>query len=192
MNHLLHITNMVIKQDRGAPIILEVPVDPEGEPWLVSSVRPYVYQWLSHRVLRAHGPNHLIRMCVQEFETPFEIELAYKAILASVVHASQTYKWGNFLKGWSKAALAASVSYLHSYGLKELELLIPTGLAGEACFQSLPKNVALKEASWLTDQFVVLPTDREFVGFLAHLGDEEKYTCALIHNASRGLVICQK
>lgn len=156
------------------PQMMEFQVNPELEPFLVSSTRSVV--WVEHA-----GSRGQIRAAVRSRAT-LEAE-----IVVAIAERGTRAQWGN-VQSLTTAGIQQCREHLSSYGVGPVECLAApdTDITG-VDFKELP----VIEAPWVPKgAVVVLPVDRGFVGTLGLVGPS--LALAWVHNASRGVGIAHQ
>lgn len=150
--------------------MVEVPVEAELAPYLVSSTRGVMW------IPRSHQGR--VRSAVQETPLP---ELSQRLIEA-IRDRGQTDGWGN-VQPLDLDGLRKGVAHLAEYGFPELEYLTAPGTLTPSA-PGLPAT----EVAWVPPgHAILLPKDREFVGVTLDFGNGNCAT--VIHNAARGVVV---
>jgi hypothetical protein len=148
-------------------VYMEVPVNPEASPFLVSS--PGGYIWVEE------ASKGIVRVGIQKDEGVLDM-MVLKAITQRSLHSG----WGNVLP-LSDEGLERAVEYLVTYGYARNELCI---LSDTQVDSDIPTAIT----SWLPQGVsVVMPADKSYFGWKSDLGSGRR--AALVHNASRGVVI---
>jgi len=157
----------------SVPLMVEFRVNPETSPFLVSSTRSFV--WVTPKSDRVRAA---IRMTDGD-----GIEGVFRDMVTTIADTGAAGRWDN-VHPYSPTGLAAARAHLAYYDLKETEVLAhpdtdttPLRVADDAVIRS-----TWVPAGWA----VVLPTDREFVGFLVSSGD--RYL-VVAHNTSRAVAV---
>ncbi len=192
MSNLLQVIRLkpqALTKKSNFPLMVDVPVNPEAAPYLVSSAKGG-YLWID----KAH-PGDIIRAAVQEIESPGK---SFQTILNMVSERGIKENWGN-VQPYTEAGVRDAIKYLEFYGLTDVEILVPRFRAEGNKDGPLERpewlstgnfDYPLHPTSWLPDNCVlVVPTDREFLGTLAHFS--MKHVVIAVHNPSRGLAIAQ-
>jgi hypothetical protein len=174
------------RQGKGVPLFMEFSVNPETGPFLVSSSRSTL--WVTPRVPK-----------VRAAFRPLEVDHFFAEVVGAVAAVGREAEWGN-VQPFTPDGLLRAVAHLRSYGLEDLEVLahpeadwgglrpVETEVEGEVVRTIL--GLPLEDASWLdTNTIVVVPQDKDYVGFLYKFGNRG---LAVVHNASRGVAVCQR
>ena len=151
------------------PVMMELPVNPETSPYLVSAAGRSRLIWIPNSKGRVKAG---VRCSDRG-----EINLA---ITKEVALVGQGHGWGN-VHQLTESGLTAAVDHLSFYGIKEVEVLV--GSEGLPFLTDLPVRVC----DWLPGGCaVVVPESRDFVGVIADIG--QSYL-VVVHNPSRGMAI---
>lgn len=159
------------RKTKGAPLMTEVPVEPELAPYLVTSTKAVT--WIGRAVqgrvrsaIRVVNPND-----------------HYAELVEAIVTKSVEEGWGSVLP-FSEAGVKQGEAYLQEHGLTDLTLLVSDG----DTLTSPTEGVGVVPTKWLpVGTAVLVPTDREYVGVTLDFGNGSVAT--VIHNASRGVVV---
>ena len=188
MSNLLQVirlkSNAMGKKKTVVPLLVDVPVNPESAPFLVSSSQGVLW------VDKAH-PGNIIKAAVRKISSPGAV---FQEVIEAVITRGLKEKWGN-VQPFSEEGVREAIKYLEFYGLTDMELLVPR-TRGESNKNGpltrpvwLDRNtfdIPVHPTSWVPDGcVVVVPTDREFLGTLAHF--DMKQVMVVLHNPSRGL-----
>ena len=191
MSNLLLVTKLqsaaLQKKKAAIPLMVEVPVDPQTAPYLVSSTSSMVWVEGPH-------PGNVIKAAVRHNVTPATL---FMEVLDKVVFRGDQDSWGNIFP-FTLDGVMGAVDYVKSFDLDELEVLIPrTGVKKDAEYERpdwlSPEKIKLplRPTLWLPkDCAVVLPKDRELVGVLGHLTN--KAVIVVVHNACRCFGIAKR
>jgi len=157
----------------SVPLMVEYKVNPETAPFLVSSTRAFV--WVTPKATR-------LRSAVRKFGTGGVTDV-FRTMLETIADTGVEGKWDN-VHPPTPEGLAAARAHLAYYDLKEMDVVahpktdISVFGLGEA---------EVERADWVpADWAVVLPTDKDFVGFLVTTGD--RYV-VVVHNSSRAVAV---
>jgi hypothetical protein len=184
MTDLLHVVRFTPKalQKKGAiPLLMEFPVNPETAPFLVTSTS--ALQWV-HEAF----PNDVIRAAVRRGTSK---DTVFTEVFEAIVSLGREAQWGN-VHPFSADGLRAAVDHVVGYELTDLEILVHAPKEGAYALPSwiTDQGLPVKSVTWLpVDTALVVPKDREYVGFLGLVGTSG--VLAVIHNASRGLGVLQ-
>lgn len=208
MSNLLHLVRFPLPkkaQKTGTlPLIMEFPVPSETSPYLVTSSDSVL--WVSESMTPVladasqsdiRGP--FVRAAVRRGATKQQV---FREIFDAVSRLGAEADWGN-VQPFTAGGLQAAAEHLQSYGFSDLEVLVPrTRLEDESLEgpedddedegyrrpEWLEKHgIKVCPTSWLPrDTAILVPKDREFVGFIGILGSA---LVAVVHNASRGMAI---
>lgn len=157
-----------------APQLIELTVNPELAPFLVSSTRSVVW------VERA-GSHNQLRAAVRA-KRGLESD-----IIVAIAERGARENWGN-VHPLTTEGVQKCAEHLRFYGFDSLEVLVaPDTNVEHVDFQGLPTV----KAPWVPlGAVVVVPLDRSFVGSLGVVGKLK--ALALVHNASRGVGIAHQ
>lgn len=156
---------------KKVPLLIEIPVNGEGAPFLISGLRDWV--WIKG------SKSGIVRSAVRPGGIPADI---FTTVTQQVAEKGASAKWGNTLP-FSDEGLKKAAAYLKSYGLDQVEALVPVGSTLQA-----QKGVKLSESTWVSSgRAVVVPLDRTYLGLLGTFGPE--YYTVVLHNPSRGMVV---
>ena len=156
---------------------LEVPVNPDAGPYLVTANKTLL--WL---------PTHyrgLIRSAIRSGGMP---EGAYAEVVREVLAHGRRAQWSNSFAA-DRTGLIWALEHLRYYGLDDLELLVATGESNLYRSEGVkdPEGVAWAECSWVpSGSAVLVPADRQYLGLVAVLKDAYSL---VVHNPSRGMAI---
>lgn len=157
----------------GVPLMVEFRVNPETAPFLVSSTRSFV--WVTPK-------NDRVRAAIRPLGDG-GIEGVLRDLVVAIADTGAAGRWDN-VHPYSPTGLAAARAHLAYYDLKE------TGVVAHPDTDTTPLRVAddaVARATWVPMGWaVVLPTDREFVGFL--VTSENRYL-VVAHNTSRAVAV---
>lgn len=184
---LLHLLPMP-KQAMAKTVLplMEVPVDPELAPYLVSSMTGVTWvgktstQGFIRTAFRTQSSKPLVDGLVlpspgAEFLSPnLDTE-----ILKAVFERSCQEKWGS-VQPMSQEGYDSAKEYLRSYGITDVELLAhPRTKLGLQAIR----------ATWVPLRMIVLvPKNRLLLGTL-HVVSRD-HVAAVVHNPSRGMAFC--
>lgn len=184
MSNLLQVTRYHpdgMDKKGATPIIIEVNVNPETAPYLVSASSGFMWIEESYK-----SESHFIKAAVQTGVTPGDLFWSAAKVIFGRAKISQ---WGN-AQPFTKQGLGAAIDHVQSYDMGELDILV-NQYGGKA---KKPKwlndfDERLKPTVWVPDNCaIVVPTDRQFLGILIHISS--KSTATTIHNPSRGFAMC--
>ena len=166
----------------AVPLAMEFPVDPVGAPYLVSSTTSLL--WIGEPV-RSNFVRAAIRRDVKE-DSSFFLE-----VLEEVANTGMEAKWGN-VHPLTKEGVIAAVEHVQSYGMEDVEILSPPSDSDSLFPKDTEFNgIPIRRSVWVPDDYrVVVPTDRDFVGFIGRIGSSS--IVSVIHNPSRGMGIAKK
>ena len=176
-------------QKKGAiPLGVDVPVNPDTAPYLVSSSLSYVWVEGPH-------PGDIVKAAVRKIKTPGD---AFRDVLAILESRGRKDNWGN-VHPFSEDGVWEALHHLEYYGIEEIEVLVPRERVGKKGVTPYHRpewlkkdsfNVHLRPTSWLPDDTAVaLPIDRNFFGTMGHLNPLT--IIVVVHNASRGIGIAR-
>ena len=166
----------------AVPLAMEFPVDPMGTPYLVSSTTSLL--WVGEPI-RDNFVRAAIRRDIKK-DTSFFVE-----VLEEVANTGIEANWGN-VHPLTEEGVSAAIDHVRSYGISELELLSPPADL-DNLFPSKKEafGVPIRRAAWLPEGYrVVVPVDRDFVGFIGRIGSSS--IVSVVHNPSRGIGIAKK
>jgi len=194
-----------MEKSGAIPFELQGAVHPETSPYLVTKSKGGVL-WVEE----SSSGNIRAGVCSVN---PADI---FMQIVEAVAERGLQLEWGN-VHPYSLAGIKAAADYLNSYGVTDMEVLIPRirlpekiipktdeklhqavevalGKQEEVVYDRPewlnPKDVGLplRPSSWLPNECaVVVPAERDFVGELTHISS--KYVAAIVHNPSRTIAI---
>ena len=167
---------------KGIPLLMEFPVNPHLSPILVTSSRSLLW-------VRPRG--ELVRAALRDVPEIFDFFLE---VVREVTTRGREAEWGN-VAPLTTAGLAEAIAHVKSYGLDQLEILAnPEFPWGNLSPEWAPEpgtlvlavlGLPVQPSPWLpVDTLVVLPKDREYVGFALLY---EHRLASVIHNAPRGM-----
>lgn len=168
---------------KGAPLMMEFKVNLETGPFLVSSTRGVL--WVSPREPKVRAAFRVVKP-----------EALFQDVIQAVLSAGVSSEWGN-VHPLTTAGVIGAIAYVRSYELPTLEILMHPDVAGlPVSVQEVDGEVIrtlcglpVELADWLPmNTLVILPQDRDYVGFFLSY---EGRGVAVVHNASRGIAICQ-
>ena len=152
------------------PLMLELPVNPETSPYLVTAAGKSKLIWIPSSTGKIKAG-----VRTQNKET-LNLDITREIALVGLTH-----RWGN-VHPLTSDGLAQAAEHLKFYGIEEIEVLAGT--------KTLPFDTDLPvvECEWLRGRScaVVVPKDRDFVGVFLSVG---KGFLALVHNPSRGVAV---
>lgn len=156
---------------KKTPLLVEVPVHGAAAPFLVSGTRGWV--WVEG------ARTGTLRAAVRVGEVPSEI---FVQVISEVAHRGVERAWSNGFE-FTQEGLFQAVAYVRSYGIEEVEILVPVDSTLTA-----PKGVTLSLATWIPqNRAVVVPLDRSYLGMVGSIG--ESHWTAVVHNPSRGMAV---
>lgn len=154
-------------------MMVEFRVNPETAPFLVSSTRAFV--WVTPKADR-------VRAAIRTVDGD-GIMGVFRSVLSAIADAGETGRWDN-VHPYTPAGLAAAKAHLAYYDLTEVEVVAHPDTDTTPL---LVAEAVVTRAPWVPVGWaVVLPTDREFVGFLVSSGD--RYL-VVAHNTSRSVAV---
>lgn len=180
MDDLLQRVAMGNLSAKRVPFMIEIPVDPESAPFLVTGTKKFL--WIE-AVGRSHSPLAKMRGKVRSAirEGAFE-EGVFVDILQEVARTGAERRWGNGFP-FTTLGLNQAVAYVTLYGMEKLEVLCGSSLKGI----QIPKGVTVTSVKWMPrGKAVVVPEDRSYLGLVGIL--DQSWT-ALVHNPSRGMAV---
>lgn len=158
------------EQDQRVLHMVELPVNRELGPFLVSSTRSVAWVDRVSRESRVRAAVRPRRGLEQD-------------IVTAVLDLGTRLEWGN-VHPMIQRGVDACVAHLREYGFEEIECLASAATTIDVDLGPTPLEVV----GWMPiDCLVFVPTDRSFVGSLASISPNE--CLALVHNASRGIAI---
>jgi hypothetical protein len=161
----------MVSAGKKTPLLIEIPVNGEGAPFLISGLRDWV--WIRG------SRSGIIRSAVRPGAIPKDI---FVQVTQEVAKKGAASKWGNTLP-FSDDGLVKATKYIKSYDIDQVEALVPVGSTLQA-----PKGVRLSESAWIPkNKAVVVPQDRTYLGLLGTFGPE--FYTVVLHNPSRGMVV---
>jgi hypothetical protein len=186
MSNLLLVTKLqsaALQKKQGIiPLMVEVPIDPQTAPYLVSSTSSLLWIDEPH-------PGDVVKAAVRQDVAPASLFLE---VLESVMLKGNQEGWGNVFP-FSLQGILDAIDYVKSFDLDDLEVLVPRvkikqddkeGYERPEWLNPTNIKLPLRPTSWLPENCaVVLPKDRELVGVLGHLTN--KAVIVVVHNASR-------
>lgn len=157
----------------SVPLMVEFRVNPETAPFLVSSTRSFV--WVTPRTDR-------LRAAIRVVDGD-GIGGVFRDIVTRVAEAGADGKWGN-VHPFTPEGVSAARAHLTYYDMSDTGIVAHPGTDVSTLGVD---DDAVERASWVPDGWaVVLPTDREFVGFLV-VSDDRYLT--VVHNSSRAVAV---
>lgn len=188
MSNLLHVLRLKPQKKSSIPLMVEVPVNPELAPFLVSSTTGVM--WIEE----AH-PGDIIKAAVRKILSPAEV---FAEIIQAVAKRGAEEQWGN-VHPFTQEGVQAAIHHLEFYGLEDVELLVARTRGDEhkegphmrpEWLRTETFSVPLRPSSWVPEGWVVaLPVERNFVGTLAHFSPHQ--IVLAVHNPSRGLALAR-
>lgn len=171
MGDLLQQVPLAPASSKRAPLLIEVPVHGDGAPFLISGTKGWV--WVEG------SRTGILRSAVRPGPIPEDI---FVQVVREVARRGVVSHWGN-ARAFSEVGLKEAVAYIASYGIEEVEALVPVGSVFHA-----PKGVKLSESAWVPqDKAVVVPTDRTYLGMVGTFGTD--FYTVVLHNPSRGMAV---
>jgi len=162
----------MIPYDLGkkTPLLVEVPVDRELAPYLVSSSKSAL--WIE----RPH-PNNCVRAAVTNHQGHA------KSLIEHIAIKGDAEEWGN-CHPLSEKGVREALAHLQYYGFGDVEVLFSPSTRDVG----IPEGVPVREAPWVPKGWaVVVPVDRSFVG--TTLCFKEGLFATVVHNAARGVAV---
>lgn len=174
-----------MKEGRSTPLMMEFAINPATGPFLVTSSQALM--WVSPRTSRVRSAFRSVNV------GPF-----FQEIVDMVYQTGAEASWGNACP-LTPAGIVDAIAHVRSYGLEDLEILahVTCDFGGvtvasrdvEGEMVEFVAGLPIERVDWLDPMtVVVLPQDREFVGFLMLAGSRG---VAVIHNASRAMGVCR-
>jgi len=153
------------------PLLVEFQVNPETAPFLVSSSQSFA--WVTPKGNR-------VRSAVRTLGQGGP-EDVFRQLSHIVADTGSTGQWGN-VHPYTPAGLAAAQGHLSYYDLVDVEVVAHP----DTDVTPLGLEFALR-APWVPAGWaVVLPSNRDFVGFMVVSGD--RYL-VVVHNPSRAVAV---
>jgi hypothetical protein len=191
VSNLLKVNRLPVRRDN--PLLMEFEVQPKTAPYLVTSTKSVM--WISEPMaatpeLWPQGtPENVVRVAVRPGLTRSLGDFFWE-VTQVVENTGRELEWGN-VHPFTEEGIALAVDHVAYYELGDLCLLIPRDES------SLPlKDIAMdlgllpQPCSWLpADTALVVPKNREYVGFLGLLG--RKGAVGLVHNAARSIGVAR-
>jgi hypothetical protein len=185
MTEFLQPLKMGLPKKKGIPLAMEFEVDPRTAPYLVTSMDSvlWVPEALNGKIVRA-----AVRRQVRK---PHGI---YQELLQAIEDMGREAEWGNVHPKTVKG-LEEAIAHVEHYEIPGgLEIVCPIDREKvKRTLRDKPEfeNLTIREAEWVPPgKIVVLPRDRNYVGFIMRLGSGN--VLAVVHNGSRGVGICSK
>jgi len=171
-----------VERPGAIPVMLEFPVHRGLDPILVSSSKGVL--WTSPRGGKVLAATRKIPNIPDYF---------LEVVRAAIVEGRRA--------GWDNAhpltrdGVQAAIDHVRSYDLNDLEILgnpktpwgdiHPEWAVGRGEIPLALMGLPLQPATWLpTDTLVVVPKDRQYVGFALLL---QEHVASVVHNAPRGM-----
>lgn len=169
----------------AVPLMMEFEVNPETGPFLISSSKSLL--WV----------NRVKDKRVRAAFRPLDLGGVFLEVVLAVQALGSVSEWGN-VQPLSFVGIQAAIAHLLSYDLPSPEILAhPDTKWGDVRISTADVDgVAVRyalgcrihDALWLDPRLVVvLPSDKAFVGFVLK---KEGRGVVVVHNASRGIVVC--
>ena len=173
----------------SVPLFMDFPVNPHLAPFLVTRAKSG--EEMSLWVNRVK--NGRIKAALRHVPS---LDDFYRHVVLQVIGKGREEAWGN-VHALDKAGVEAAVAHLKEYGFEEIEILAHPQTPWQTIDPSWevePDGMVLsllgipvQPTKWLPkDTVVVVPTDREMVGFV-FLTQER--IASVVHNAARGMGI---
>ena len=165
------------------PVAMQIDVHPETGPFLVSSSKTLL--WLS--------PKHpAVHACFRPITSTADL---FDEIIQSVCEMSVQSEWGN-VHPLTTHGLAAAIAHVLSYDIPSPEILAhpdtdwgDVGLSESEGAMRYFLGCPVVDTLWVDpQQVVIVPQERAFVGILILSGG---LGLCVLHNASRGIAVCQ-
>jgi len=164
----------VVPYDMGkkTPLMVEVPVDRDLAPYLVTSTKASL--WIE----RPH-PNNCVRAAVCAGDMGEHCQL----LVQEIALKGDAEGWGN-CQSLTPEGVKAALQHLDYYGFSDVEVLFSTTTKTVG----VPEGVPVGEALWVPPGWaVVVPVDRGFVGTTLRFKEDRLAT--VVHNAARAVVV---
>lgn len=156
---------------KKTPLLVEVRVHGAGAPFLVSGTREWV--WVDG------ARTDTLRAAVRKGKLPKKV---FSEIVSAIALRGSAQKWANGFP-FSESGLVEASAYVRSYGIEEVEILVPKG-----CVFTAPKGVTLSPVAWVSpNRAVAVPSDRTYLGMIGTIGNS--HWTAVVHNPSRGMAV---
>jgi hypothetical protein len=168
---------------KATPLMMEFRVNPETGPFLVSSARSVF--WVTHH-------DSKVRAAFRPIHPP----TFFAEVVEAVAQTGAEARWDN-VHPLTEDGLRQAIAHVLSYDLPSPEILahpdapfeFRTTESAEGEKRETHLGCVVQRADWLPPgTVVVLPQDREFVGFVLM---SEGTGLAVVHNASRGMAVCR-
>ena len=175
MSNLLEVIRFNAPLGKKRPLLVEVPVNPELAPYLVTSSTAVLWVDECH-------PGGLVKAAVRKV-APGAL---FREILEAVILRGLQDGWEN-VHPYTEAGLAAAIQHLEYYDLENFIVLAPPGQA-PAWLNPEEQGTPVRPSSWVPEgTCVIIPRDLTFVGMLGHL--DAHYVVAVVHNACRSICV---
>ena len=171
------------------PLMLELPVNSDTAPYLVSSASGLM--WI-HSPFGTTKP--MVRAAVRKIKTPSDVFLDVSNAIRDM---SLEMGWGN-INSYSERGLNMAIEHVSSYYADTVDILVNPGhkLSEHDC-KDRPRwlmdrdlNEFLLEAPWVPlNQIVVVPSDRNNFGTMYQFSGNK--AAILVHDPSRGFAMCR-
>ena len=160
---------------KATPLMMEFKVNPETSPFLITSAKA--------RLLWVNSYDGKVRSAFRPISRyPFFIE-----VVDETVRMGREASWGN-VHPLTLDGLRAAIAHVLSYDLPSPEILAHPDVDLDLS-KGMFLGCRVNWADWLDPAtVVVVPSDRDFVGFMLTNGDSG---LAVIHNASRSIAVCR-
>ncbi len=160
------------------PLMVEVPVNPELAPYLVSSRSGVLW------VEKARPGDNIVRAAVRVEGNPGQ--MFCEVMFANSLRGIQE-RWGN-VHDFSEQGVKAAVQHLELYEISDIEVLVSSGDL-PPWVTALSKDIVVRKTGWVPSGYaVVVPVDKAFLGTLLHIGPGG--LAFVVHNPSRALAVC--
>jgi hypothetical protein len=166
------------RKGTGHPLWVEVPVEQETAPYLVTSTQGVL--WVPAPVVQVEQ-EHMARAAVRQGP----LNVLYGELVLAVLAAGRAYDWGN-TQPMTRLGYQNALEHMASYDITDVDVLCAEGSATLAVQDW---GVACQSCVWMPQgHLVVVPQDRSLLGVVCCLPPLNRFAC-VIHNAARGMVV---
>lgn len=181
---LLHVYTFTPANEKKVPLMMEFPVSQEVGPVLISATKSLL--WVAPKQSK-----------VRAAFRPMDRDTFFPEVIQSIVNMGTEARWGN-VQSLDSKGIQAGIAHILSYDIPSPEILAHRDVNWGDC---VPNTIEGRETlylfgcpiqwvDWLAkDTIVIVPQDRDFVGFVLLSGDRG---LAVIHNAGRGVAVCKR
>ena len=160
---------------KATPLMMEFKVNPETSPFLISSAKA--------GLLWVNSYDGKVRSAFR----PIDPQKFFVEVVEEVYTTGQKSEWGN-VHPLTTAGLTAAIAHILSYDLPSPEILANPNSQFAFAKQTF-LGCHVQWVDWLDPKtVVVVPQDRDFVGFVLQNGDTG---LSVVHNASRSIAVCR-